>query len=95
MTMRTAASATTPSAAPGQRPEPAGQGWLRRPAGEPRLEMIMPIQIGRDELPALTRRGAQLVEVLPAGDYDWAHLPGAVNLAVQGTRRQDLSPQAA
>jgi rhodanese-related sulfurtransferase len=43
------------------------------------LEIIMPAEIGRDELRELTGRGAQLVEVLPADDYDWAHLPGAVN----------------
>ena len=39
----------------------------------------MPTKIGRDELRSLTEQGAQLVEVLPAGDYAWAHLPGAVN----------------
>ena len=43
----------------------------------------MPAQIGRDELRTLTGQGAQLVEVLPAGDYDWAHLPGAVNLPLK------------
>jgi hypothetical protein len=40
-------------------------------------------RIGRDELRALTGQGGQLVEVLPAGDYDWAHLPGAVNLPLK------------
>ena len=40
----------------------------------------MPTRIGRDELLELTGQGAQLIEVLPADDYDWAHLPGAVNL---------------
>jgi rhodanese-related sulfurtransferase len=39
----------------------------------------MPTGIGRDELRELTGQGAQLVEVLPVDDYDWAHLPGAVN----------------
>jgi len=43
----------------------------------------MPAQIGRDELATLTGQGAQLVEVLPAGDYDWAHLPGAVNVPLK------------
>ena len=43
----------------------------------------MPAQIGREELRALTGEGAQLVEVLPAGDYDWAHLPGAVNVPMK------------
>jgi rhodanese-related sulfurtransferase len=45
--------------------------------------MIMPTQIGRDELRKLTGRGAQLVEVLPAGDYDWAHLPGAISIPLK------------
>ena len=43
----------------------------------------MPTVIGRDELRKLTGDGAQLVEVLPAGDYDWAHLPGSVNLPLK------------
>jgi rhodanese-related sulfurtransferase len=43
------------------------------------LEIIMPSGVGREGLHRLTGHGAQLVEVLPAGDYDWAHLPGAVN----------------
>ncbi len=43
----------------------------------------MPTGIGPDELRALTGQGAQLVEVLPAEDYEWAHLPGAVNLPLK------------
>ena len=43
----------------------------------------MPTRIGRDELLELTGQGAQLIEVLPADDYDWAHLPGAVNLPLK------------
>jgi rhodanese-related sulfurtransferase len=43
----------------------------------------MPTVIERDELQALTAQGAQLVEVLPADEYDWAHLPGAVNLPLK------------
>ena len=43
----------------------------------------MPAVIGRDELRKLTGHGAQLVEVLPAEDYDWAHLPGAVSLPLK------------
>jgi rhodanese-related sulfurtransferase len=27
--------------------------------------------------------GAQLVEVLPAEEYEWAHLPGAVSLSLK------------
>jgi rhodanese-related sulfurtransferase len=43
----------------------------------------MPTQIRRDELQRLTGQGAQLVEVLPADEYDWAHLPGAVNIPLK------------
>jgi rhodanese-related sulfurtransferase len=39
--------------------------------------------IGRDELQTLTGQDAQLVEVLPADDYEWAHLPGAVSLPLK------------
>ena len=45
--------------------------------------MIMPTAISRDDLQTLTGQGAQLFEVLPAGDYEWAHLPGAVNLPLK------------
>jgi rhodanese-related sulfurtransferase len=47
------------------------------------LEIIMPTGIGRDDLRELTGQQAQLVEVLPIGDYDWAHLPGAVNVPLK------------
>jgi rhodanese-related sulfurtransferase len=43
----------------------------------------MPSGIGRDELRELTGQGAQLVEVLPAEEYAWAHLPGAVSLPLK------------
>ena len=43
----------------------------------------MPAQIGRDELQTLTGHSAQLVEVLPADEYDWAHLPGAASLPLK------------
>ena len=43
----------------------------------------MPTGIGREELRQLTGRGAQLVEVLPAAEYDWAHLPGAVSIPLK------------
>jgi rhodanese-related sulfurtransferase len=59
------------------------------------MGIIMPTRIGRDELRELTGQGAQLVEVLPADDYDWAHLPGAVNLPLKqldvGARQLDRS----
>jgi len=43
----------------------------------------MPTGIGREELRKLTGQGAQLVEVLPADENNWAHLPGAVNLPLK------------
>jgi rhodanese-related sulfurtransferase len=47
------------------------------------LEIIMPSGIRREDLQELTGQGAQLVEVLPADDYDWAHLPGAANIPLK------------
>ena len=43
----------------------------------------MPTGIGRDELRELTGQRAQLVEVLPADDYAWAHLPGAASIPLK------------
>ena len=51
--------------------------------------MVMPVAIGREELRKLTAQGAQLAEVLPAEEYAWAHLPGAVN-----TPLKELDTQA-
>jgi rhodanese-related sulfurtransferase len=39
--------------------------------------------IGLDELQKLTADGAQLVEVLPEGEYADMHLPGAINLPLK------------
>jgi rhodanese-related sulfurtransferase len=43
----------------------------------------MPTGIGRDQVRRLTSEGAQLVEVLPAREYQWAHLPGAISLPLE------------
>jgi len=43
----------------------------------------MPTGIGRGELRTLTSQGAQLVEVLPRDEYEWAHLPSAVSLPLK------------
>ena len=40
----------------------------------------MPGEIGRDEVRRLIDEGAQIVEVLPRAEYEWAHIRGAVNL---------------
>jgi rhodanese-related sulfurtransferase len=43
----------------------------------------MPTDIGRSELAVLTGQAAQLVEVLPADDFVWAHLQGAANIPLK------------
>ncbi|MGN6331460.1 MAG: rhodanese-like domain-containing protein [Motilibacteraceae bacterium] len=43
----------------------------------------MPRTVTREEVRELVAAGAQLVEVLPADEYRWAHLPGAVNLPLK------------
>lgn len=39
--------------------------------------------IGRAELQVLIEKGAQIVEVLPQGEYEEDHLPGAINLPLR------------
>jgi rhodanese-related sulfurtransferase len=44
----------------------------------------MPTPVDRDELQRLlVERQAQLVEVLPAADYEDEHLPGAINIPLK------------
>jgi rhodanese-related sulfurtransferase len=43
----------------------------------------MPTEIDRSEVQRLLERGAQLVEVLPADEYEEDHLPGAINLPLR------------
>lgn len=43
----------------------------------------MPRQIDRESVRRLAAQGAQLVEVLPAGEYAEDHLPGAINLPLR------------
>jgi rhodanese-related sulfurtransferase len=42
-----------------------------------------PTPIDRERVRELVRGGAQLVEVLPADEYDDAHLPGALNIPLK------------
>lgn len=37
----------------------------------------------RDDVRRLMEQGAQLVEVLPAAEYDEEHLPGAINIPLK------------
>jgi rhodanese-related sulfurtransferase/CBS domain-containing protein len=48
----------------------------------------MPTDINRDDVQRLIASGAQLVEVLPAEEYNEAHLPGAINLPLKKLDRQ-------
>jgi rhodanese-related sulfurtransferase len=43
----------------------------------------VPTPIGRDEVKRLVAEGAQLVEVLPAPDYEEEHIAGAINLPLK------------
>ncbi|HEX9415389.1 MAG TPA: rhodanese-like domain-containing protein [Gaiellaceae bacterium] len=43
----------------------------------------MPTSIGREEVRRLLDEGAQLVEVLPAEDYEEEHIGGAVNIPIK------------
>jgi rhodanese-related sulfurtransferase len=43
----------------------------------------MPSPIDRDQVQELLERGAQLVEVLPEGEYEYERLPGAINIPLK------------
>lgn len=43
----------------------------------------MPKEIGLEDVRRLIKEGAQLVDVLPAREYDEEHLPGAINIPLQ------------
>jgi rhodanese-related sulfurtransferase len=48
----------------------------------------MPTEIDRDEVQALVRDGAQLVDVLPPEAYEDEHLPGAINIPLKQLNRE-------
>ncbi len=43
----------------------------------------MPKEISLDEVRSLVAQGVQLVESLPANEYDEEHLPGAISLPLK------------
>jgi rhodanese-related sulfurtransferase len=43
----------------------------------------MPTHVERERLAELVKAGAQLVEVLPAAEYNEEHLPGAINIPLR------------
>jgi Alkylmercury lyase/Rhodanese-like domain len=57
---------------------------LRRPA----RGGVMPTAIDRDEVQRLLAAGAQLVEVLPAPEFEEEHLPGAINIQLKELNRE-------
>ena len=52
----------------------------------------MPKDIGVDELRRLVHGGAQVVEVLPAHEYEEEHLPGAINIPLKTLTPESVAP---
>jgi rhodanese-related sulfurtransferase len=50
----------------------------------------MPTEIDRNRLQQLVASGAQLVEVLPADEYEEDHLPGAISLPLRRLETEAL-----
>lgn len=48
----------------------------------------MPTPIERDDVQRLLAEGAQLVDVLPAGEYEDEHLPGAITIPLKTLDRE-------
>ena len=51
----------------------------------------MAAQIDRDRLQQLVRAGAQLIEVLPAKEYEEEHLPGARSIPLGELNRESVA----
>lgn len=54
-------------------------------------ETRMPRSIDRARVQELARAGAQIVDVLPPGEYAQTHLPGAVNIPLPRLDRETTS----
>ena len=48
-------------------------------------------QINREEVRKLLEAGAQVVEVLPAPEYEDEHLPGAINIPLKQLNAETVS----
>lgn len=48
----------------------------------------MPTEIDRDEAQRLLKSGAQLVDVLPAHEYEQQHLAGAISIPLKQLNRE-------
>jgi rhodanese-related sulfurtransferase len=55
------------------------------------MEETMPTEIHRDDVRSLVAGGAQLVDVLPAQEYEEEHLPGAINIPLKTLDRQSTA----
>jgi phage shock protein E len=56
----------------------------------------MPTEIGREDVQQRVAEGAQLVEVLPKGEFDEQHLPGAIHIplrTIDPSVRASLAPE--
>jgi rhodanese-related sulfurtransferase len=51
----------------------------------------MPTAIQRDQVRQLIESGAQLVEVLPAEEFEREHLPGARSIPLKTLRRDSVA----
>ncbi|HVH52812.1 MAG TPA: rhodanese-like domain-containing protein [Actinomycetota bacterium] len=51
----------------------------------------MPQSIDREEVRSLVGRGAQLLDVLPANEYEEEHLPGAINMPLRRLEKEARS----
>jgi rhodanese-related sulfurtransferase len=51
----------------------------------------MPKSADREEVRGLISEGAQIVEVLPKGEYEEEHLPGALNIPLKELNRGSAS----
>jgi rhodanese-related sulfurtransferase len=49
---------------------------------------IMVTQIDRNAVQSMFGRGAQLVDVLPAKEYEAEHIPGAINIPLKSLGRE-------
>ncbi len=50
----------------------------------------MPTAVDREEVRRLVAAGAQLVEVLPAAEFEEEHLPGAINIPLKELDRETI-----
>jgi rhodanese-related sulfurtransferase len=50
--------------------------------------VLVPAEIGHEEVRRLLDAGAQLVEVLPRADFEDEHLPGAINIPLKELNRE-------